>query len=447
MTHQKTELFQNRSSSGQFLFCKTAPKSKRDTTDVFSSIATSKILKAFPDILVGQNFIEKALTQFESSAEFDAMVIKIDSLNHNDTETAGNDEINLWIDVAGVIDTVCKQEGGMWGRLDRGMLGCFFAQKNQTSPEELAQKIKNSLTKSTDKTVSIGIASYPTINYDRYQILDNAGKAVDHALFYGPDSIVSFDAVSLNISGDNMYQSGDIHGAISEFETALLLDPSNVNIRNSLGVCYGVLGEHGKALKEFQAALKLDPDEVMALYNIGLVKRLTGKNSEALKYFLDADRKKEEDIFEVAFQIGRVYLDMGKSETAKEFLEKAVELNPKSWSALHSLGECCAALNMIDEAISAYKRAIRQNPNDAESLSALGYLFDLLGENPEITTIFCQQSIDIAPENGLYRYRLGSLYLKRNQLEDALMQFQKANDLGYDARKMIKKINKLIKDA
>ena len=447
MTHQKTEFFQHRSSSGQFLFCKTAPKSKKYTTDVFSSVATNKILKAFPDILVGQNFVEKALTLLESSTEFDAMVIKIDSLNHNDTKTTGNDEINLWLDVAGVIDTVCQQEGGMWGRLDRGMLGCFFAQKNQTSPVELAQKIKNILTKSTNKTVSIGIASYPTINYDRGQILDNAGKAVDHALFYGPDSMVSFDAVSLNISGDILYQNGDIHGAIAEFETALLLDPSDVNIRNSLGVCYGVLGEHGKALKEFNATLKLDPDEVMALYNIGLVKMLTGKNSEALKYFLDADKKKEEDIFEVAFQIGRVYLDMGKPEMAKEFLERAAELNPKSWSALHSLGECCAALNMTDKAISAYKKAIRQNPNDAESLSALGYLFDLLGENPEITTIFCQQSIDIAPENGLYRYRLGSLYLKRNELEDALIQFQKAHDLGYDAKKMIKKIKKLMKDA
>ena len=137
---------------------------------------------------------------------------------------------------------------------------------------------------------------------------------------------------------------------------------------------------------------------------------------------------------------------MGKSELAKEFLEKAVKLNPESRSALNSLGECYTALNMTDEAISVYKKAIRKNPNDAEALSALGCLFDLLGENPEITTIFCQQSIDIAPENGLYRYRLGSLYLKRNQLEDALIQFQKAQDLGYDARKMIKKITKLIKD-
>ncbi|MDH4206449.1 MAG: tetratricopeptide repeat protein [Desulfobacteraceae bacterium] len=447
MTHQKTRLFHNRSSIKEFLLYKTDANPKKDTPEVLSSVVTNRILKAFPDIPVGKTFIENAMARFETIEKFESMVIKIDSLNHEGSETAGNDQIDLWLNVANVIDTICRRENGMWGRLDQGMLGCFFSPTNQTSPLEFAQKIKKILAEFTNETISIGIASYPTLSFTRSQIIDNAGKALIHAAFFGPDSIVSFDAVSLNISGDNLYQNGDIDGAIEEFKTALLLDPSDINIHNSLGVCYGILGDYGKALKEFQAALKLDPDEVMALYNIGLVKMLTGKNSEALKYFLDADKKKEEDIFEVAFQIGRVYLDMGKSEMAKEFLEKAVKLNPESWSALHSLGECCTALNMTDEAISAYKKAIRQNPNDAESLSAIGYLFDLLGENPEITTIFCQQSIDIAPENGLYRYRLGSLYLKRNQLEEALIQFQKAHDLGYDARKMIKKIKKLIKDA
>jgi tetratricopeptide (TPR) repeat protein len=200
-------------------------------------------------------------------------------------------------------------------------------------------------------------------------------------------------------------------------------------------------------LKEFKQALKLDPDEVMVLYNIGLVNMLTEKPHKALEYFLEADRKKEDDIFEVAFQIGRVYLDMGNPKSAKEFLEKAVTLNSESGPALRSLGECCNALNLIDEAIFTYKKAIRQNPNDAQSLSALGYLFDLLGENPEITTIFCQQSVDISPENGLFRHRLGSLYLKRNQLEDALVQFEKAHRLGYNSRDSIKKIKKLMKEA
>jgi tetratricopeptide (TPR) repeat protein len=349
--------------------------------------------------------------------------------------------------VAKTIDAVCRNEDGIWGRLDQGMFGCFFTPKNQTTSLKFAQKIKNSLVESSHETVSIGMASYPTLRFKKEEILDNAAKALDHAAFFGPASIVAFDAVSLNISGDNLYQHGDIDGAVREYKTAVMLDPSDINIHNSLGVCYGILGEYAKALKEFKQALKLDPDEVMVLYNIGLVNMLTEKPHKALEYFLEADRKKEDDIFEVAFQIGRVYLDMGNPKSAKEFLEKAVTLNSESGPALRSLGECCNALNLIDEAIFTYKKAIRQNPNDAQSLSALGYLFDLLGENPEITTIFCQQSVDISPENGLFRHRLGSLYLKRNQLEDALVQFEKAHRLGYNSRDSIKKIKKLMKEA
>ena len=444
MTHKKTELFHNRSSSKEFLFYKTDAKPKKDTVGALSSVASDRILKAFPDILEQKNFMDYAMAQLESSTQFEAMVIKIDNLKNN-TETDGDYEIDLWIDVAHVIDEICRRENGFWGRLDPRRFGCFFSEKNETPPVELANKINDGLAETRNETVSIGIASYPTLSFDKDQILDHAGKALDHAAFFGPGSTVSFDAVSLNISGDTRYQNGDIDGAIEEFKTALLLDPSDVNVHNSLGVCYGILSDYDNALKEFQEAVRLDPNEVMARYNSGLINMLTGDTEKALQNFLEAGEK-EDDTFEITFQTGNVYLKMGKPEKAKKFLEKAVTLDSESGPAFRLLGECYNAMNMTDNAIFAYKKALRQNPNDAESLSALGYLFDLLGENPEITTILCQQSIDIAPENGLFRHRLGNLYLKRNQLEDALEQFQKAHDLGQDSGDMIEKIKRLMLD-
>jgi len=444
MTHKKTELFHNRSSSKEFLFYKTDAKPKKDTVEALSSVASDRILKAFPDILEQKNFMDYAMAQLESSTQFEAMVIKIDNLKNN-AETAGDYGIDLWIDVAHVIDEICRRENGFWGRLDPRRFGCFFSEKNETPPVELANKINDGLAETRNETVSIGIASYPTLSFDKDQILDHAGKALDHAAFFGPGSTVSFDAVSLNISGDTRYQNGDIDGAIEEFKTALLLDPSDVNVHNSLGVCYGILSDYDNALKEFQEAVRLDPNEVMARYNSGLINMLTGDTEKALQNFLEAGEK-EDDTFEITFQTGNVYLKMGKPEKAKKFLEKAVTLDSESGPAFRLLGECYNAMDMTDNAIFAYKKALRQNPNDAESLSALGYLFDLLGENPEITTILCQQSIDIAPENGLFRHRLGNLYLKRNQLEDALEQFQKAHDLGQDSGDMIEKIKRLMLD-
>jgi len=57
--------------------------------------------------------------------------------------------------------------------------------------------------------------------------------------------------------------------------------------------------------------------------------------------------------------------------------------------------------------------------------------------------IFCRQSVEISPDNGLFRHRLGKLYFKQNQYEDAMKEFQKANDLGCDSTEFIDKLNNL----
>lgn len=446
MTHKKSELFHHRSASRQFLLCKSDPAPKDDSVVETSRIESNTVSKTFPNIHMGEDFIHHAMAGLDSSSRFEAMVIRIDDSDPKDESRSSDDRSKFLVDTVKTIDETCKIENGMWGQLDHDVFGCFFPGNNQTSSLELADRIKTRLAELHDETVSIGIASFPTLDFDKHQVIDNARKALDHAAFFGPDSMVLFDAVSLNISGDTLYQKGDIHGAIREFKSALLLDPSNVNVHNSLGVCYGVLGDYINALEEFEETLRIDPEEVMALYNTGLANLLMDNREKALEYFLDAD-KKEKDIFEIAFQIGRLYLEMGNPELSKKNIEKAIRLHPDSAIALRYLGECCVAMNRIDEAISAYKKAVRQNPNDAESLSALGYLFDLKGENPEITEIFCQQSIDISPENGLFRYRLGNLYLKRNQLEDALEQFRKAQELGHDVKELIEKVQKLMQNA
>jgi len=442
MTQDQKGLFSSRSSSQEFLFYKTDAGLTDDKKDPKVSVEPGELAREFPEVLIGQAFIDNALAGFEDVSRFVAMAVRIDDLRAADSGAKSVPTADIRMDVAKTINDICESENGIWGRLDSDMFGCFFSDSNETSAPALADNIKKNLALRRKETVSIGIAAFPTADFDKEQVLDNAGKALDHAAFFGPDSLVLFDAVSLNISGDNFYQKGDINTAVNEFKAALVLDPSNVNVHNSLGVCYGVLGNYDAAKAEFKETARIDPKETMAVYNLGLVHLLTDDKQKALQHFLDADCN-EEDVFEVAFQTGKLYLEMEQPEKGKSLLEKAVGLKPESGLAFRYLGECCAVMNLTAEAVTAYKNAIRLNPNDADSLSALGYLFDLQGENPDITTIFCQQSVDIAPENGLFRHRLGNLYLKRNQLEEALEQFQKADELGHDAKALIKKIKKL----
>jgi len=446
MTNSQQKLYIDRDSARQFLVYKTDSKIPDIKScikyDAKFSASQTGLSDEFPGMLTGKEFIDHALAELNSSLKFGAMVIRIDNIFHGNEKSVKENAPELLAKVAKIIDSMCKNKKGLWGQIGYDMLGCFYFEKNYDSCMELAHKAQKNVEELLNETISIGMAFYPATNFNKHQILDNALKALDHAAFFGTNSAVTFDAVSLNISGDKLYQKGDINSAINEFNAGLVLDPLNANIHNSMGVCYGVLGSFEKAKEEFETAIWLDSNEVMAIYNSGLVNLLMDNKDRALELFLEAEAIGE-DVFEVEFQLGKLYLELDKPEKGKKHTEKAVGLKAESGPAFRCLGNCNKAINKIDEAIAAYKKAIKLNPNDGDSLSTLGCLFDIKDENTEIATIFCRQSIEISPDNGLFRHRLGRLYFKQNQYEDAMKEFQKANDLGYDSTEFIDKLNNL----
>ena len=421
----------------RFLFSKTDIAYQGGKTETIEHVPESELKAQFPDILLGKRFIDHAMDRLNPSSIFGALAIRIDGIG-TETKTLISSNNKIRMDLANSINQICKNENGIWGFVDPDIFGCFFPDKNSTDSQKIALKIKQSFSSGSD-TATISIASFPTLNFDKQNIMDNALKALVHAEFFGHDSMVEFDAVSLNISGDKLYDTGNIDEAVKEFQSALLLDPSNVNVHNSIGVCFGIQGDYDKALEEFEKAIELDNNETMSLYNAGFVLTLTGRPDEALEYFLKAEEKNE-NVFEVAFQTGKLYMEINKAEKGLDYLNKAAGLKPDSALIFASLGECNSVLNNTEEAVAAYKTAIKLNPNDATSLSALGLLYDQRGENSEIATLFCRQSVDLAPENSLFRYNLGNLYFKKNRFQKALTQFEKAAALGYDCEKEIQQV-------
>ena len=76
----------------------------------------------------------------------------------------------------------------------------------QSIQEEAREKLNLRLT--------IGAAGFPQTDYQKIDILDNALKALDHALLLGPGRIALFDDTSLNISGDKLFDQGKIVAAL-----------------------------------------------------------------------------------------------------------------------------------------------------------------------------------------------------------------------------------------
>jgi tetratricopeptide (TPR) repeat protein len=446
MVNNAKAVFQSRGSARNFLLSKTDTGPIKDIKRKKAAGVNEVLQSVFPDVLVGRDFIDHAVQHLDSVAQFAALAVGVDQNQQEDQKYSNPDALDKHVEVAGILKMICREKDGLWGVLEPGLFGSIFPEINGSEGFELARDIQDRLAAKSEQTVTIGISSYPIITFGKSDMIDNARKALDHAAFFGPGSAVVFDGVSLNISGDKLYENGDLQGAIDEFKRALEMDPSNVNVHNSLGVCYGLQSEYESALEEFKKVASIDPGEYMAMFNLGLVHSLRGQPEKALKFFLKAG-KINGDVYEVAFQCGKLYFESGDLAKAKPFLERASKLDPESSAVYRYLGDCYAADNLTQDAISAYKKAIKHNPHDAASMSALGCLFDHQDENPEITLMFCRESVGLSPKNGLFRYRLGRLYFKQNRLDDALKEYKKAEQFGYDAAPDIQEIkNRLVEN-
>lgn len=393
----------------------------------------------FPRIAVSEELFARFESSAKQSDQFAVLVIRIDDFEKMLKDSGEDVTSGIVLRLARIIGDVAKTCPMKWGRLDEERFACFCPELDEAAAVELARQIQRRLSLRGEETVSIGLAVYRFWPFERTSIPANAQKALDHAAFFGGNTITPFDAVSLNISADKLYQYGDIYGAIEEFKKALMVDTQNVNVHNSLGVCYGVQGKFDQAIDAFKTATSLDPKDVMATYNLGLAHLRKGNNDKALGLFLDAHGL-DGDHPDISCQIGLVYREMGQTDTAIEYLEKAARNKPKGARVFRTLGDCYVEKGMVREGAKVYEKAIKGHPTDAKSLSALAHLYGDLGENIEIAIVLARESAAIDPDNSLYRSRLGKLYFQNGELEKALEQFQKASELGEDCGESIAEV-------
>jgi Flp pilus assembly protein TadD len=369
--------------------------------------------------------------------QFAALAIRIDPPAD---DTSNTDLRNVLI---ACLESLALQFGAVWFTWRNGLYGCAVPATDMDAAPMLANGIQAQLAGSRVETVSIGISIFPQFNYDAAAALQNACKALNHAALLGTNSIVTLDSVSLNISADHYYQNGDLAAAVSEYRSALCLDAANVNVHNSLGVCLAQQGNPAEARACFEEACRIDPQEAMAVYNIGVLHLMEKDKVKALEMFRQAFAM-DNRTFEIPFYIAKLLMEKKAYAEALTFLQTATALHD-TCAPVHSLtGRCLACTGRSEEAVAAYRRAIKINPNDAAALSALGTIYDAKGENPDISITFCRQSVEVSPDNGLYRLRLARLYHKHNQLEEALTEYETASALGCDARRQIAEIQELL---
>ena len=307
----------------------------------------------------------------------------------------------------------------------------FLKDAKPRNAQSWVRNFKKRMPVDIDATYSEGIAYYPCIDFKKTDVPRNCRKALLHASFFGPDSAVVFDGVSLNVSGDIYYGEGDLPRAVKEYKKGLEIDGANMNLLNSLGETYARMNKPRKARSYFEKILHLDPKHFMALFNTGITYLTMGDDEEAIKYFektlsISRRRLEENQLNDLLLQLSKLYCRTGRYKKTVGLLEKEKISEDKSDEALgrsvllRYLGEAYAGIKKNNKAIMVLQRAIRYNPHDAYSLSLLGELYDIEEQGDDIALSLCQQAVEIDGRSWKHWYRLAAIRYRLEQLDAAL---------------------------
>jgi tetratricopeptide (TPR) repeat protein len=256
-------------------------------------------------------------------------------------------------------------------------------------------------------SVNCGIGVFPSGNFKKSELPLNCYKALCHAKFLDPGSVVVCDAVSCNIAGDMHYGDGDLVLAVKEYKRGLVLDPEDGNLLNSLGVCYAQMNRHKDAVECFAMASKLPDDRFMALYNLGLEQQICKESSQAIESFttalaLPSMENEDKARQDMSFQLALLLIANHSYQDGLDLLLPWYRSQKKEgWEgkAFRYLGEAYSGVGNHTEAMKFLQRAVGYDEYDAEVLGLLGEIYLKENEGDDIALRFCEKAAELSPDS------------------------------------------------
>jgi tetratricopeptide (TPR) repeat protein len=173
--------------------------------------------------------------------------------------------------------------------------------------------------------------------------------------------------------GHALERSGDIPAAVESYESALGLDPRDVETTIHLGNLYSSLKRYLDAEAKFRAALEQEPKSPQAL--LGLAQALDAqKKPEAAAAYRDY-LAAQPDAPGAQSRVIHLLLDQKQYDAALAELDRADAGKPPTLDSLRSRADIQIAQKKWDDSIVTLHKAIALAPNDAQLHGGLGRVF------------------------------------------------------------------------
>lgn len=173
------------------------------------------------------------------------------------------------------------------------------------------------------------------------------------------------------------------------------------------GTLYLNEGEIDKALRSYRATLRKSPENLEALYGVGVILQKKQKFQEAKNYLEKALQIDDNNCY-IWNNYGIVCANLKEYEDAIEAFKKSYKLNPTFKAPRQNLAEVYIHTGQFERGIEIYMDLISQNPQDVETLLGIAELYAAI-EDFESTKFLLNRVLEIDPVNQFARDALEQL--------------------------------------
>jgi tetratricopeptide (TPR) repeat protein len=168
----------------------------------------------------------------------------------------------------------------------------------------------------------------------------------------------------------------------------------------------------GTALTEFQAALTENPQDAVILDSMGICYEKIGNFGAAEQKFTEAIKLYPDVLYTAYWHLGNLYAQQGKLIEAERAYEKAVKNNPDDADSHNALAWFYADHGIkLDRAIELAQKALSLSPESAYILDTLGWAYYKKGDRTQALQ-YLARAAGKEPNNqtiqGHYKQALGT---------------------------------------
>lgn len=329
-------------------------------------------------------------------------------------------------------------------------------QAEQQPPEDLDVTLPQNLQQEMNRQEEERNRLYrQALEYHRQGQLQQAVQAYQDAIAISEPDHTAAEAYRL--LGDIYYQSDELNRARRLYGYAVGIEEDNPLYRYRLGRAHENLGEYSEAASAYERAIELEPkalyllahgnlsfdqgryQEAIDFYergleqsghrgdllvNLGHAHQELEQFQQALDYYRQSREESLSDAirYQVASNIGDIYLAMGSPDQAVNAFENAVSIQPGAES-YYNLGQARLEAGLLTGAVDALESARERASEDAAILTDLGFAYQRLGSYRDAVESY-ERAIEVEPDNNELYFAAARLHERLDQPTRALIYYR-----------------------